>query len=268
MATSSRTRSGCSATATLAAQTELHSRRWQPNKRSRRDGAAFDAGHTPSALRLYEYSHRAAKEADDRELAANALIQIAYATGQRDSVDAADAACEIVHPSASAKSRALLESRRASSHAVAGDARTAAQALDTARNILATADAASAPHWSSWVDATELDIMTGRVWAVLHDPGRAIPALERALATFPDHWARDKALYLTWLADAHIDAGNGEEADAIAEKALTLASRVASIRPLARVREVSMRLVLLRTPAGRRLAEQAAGIKLPIPAHL
>lgn len=68
--------------------------------------AAFDAGHTAAALRLYEYSHRVAKEADDLELAANALIQIAYATGRWDSVDAADAACKTVHPGASAKSRA------------------------------------------------------------------------------------------------------------------------------------------------------------------
>jgi transcriptional regulator with XRE-family HTH domain len=230
--------------------------------------AAFDAGHTAAALRLYAYSHRAAGEADDQELAANALIQIAYATGQRDSVDAADAACRTVHPTASAKSRALLESRRAWSHAVAGDARNAAQALDAARQILATADAAPAPHWSSWVDATELDIMTGRVWAVLHDPSRAIPPLERALATFPDHWARDKALYLTWLADAHIDAGDGAEADAVTEAALALASRVASVRPLTRVREVSERLVVLGTPASRRLATRAAEVMLPIPAQL
>ena len=110
--------------------------------------------------------------------------------------------------------------------------------------------------------------MTGRVWAVLHDPGRAIPPLERALAAFPDHWARDKALYLTWLADAHIDAGNGEEADAITETALKLASRVASVRPLARVREVSERLAVLRTPAGRRLAAEAAKIRLSIPVEL
>lgn len=230
--------------------------------------AAFDAGHTAAALRLYEYSHRAATEANNLELAANALIQIAYATGRRESVAAADAACETVHPSASAKSRALLESRRAWSHAVAGDARSAAHALDAARNILTTTDAVSAPHWSSWVDSTELDIMTGRVWAVLRDPTRAIPPLERALATFPDHWARDKALYLTWLADAHIDAGNGEHADSITETALTLATRVASVRPLARVREVSERLTAVGTPAGQRLASQAAAVRLPIPAQL
>jgi hypothetical protein len=65
-----------------------------------------------------------------------------------------------VNPGASAKSRALLELRRAWSQAVAGDSRSAAYSLDTARRILAADDSAPAPHWSSWVDSTELDIMT------------------------------------------------------------------------------------------------------------
>lgn len=164
--------------------------------------------------------------------------------------------------------RPSLESRRAWSHAVAGDARSASRALDAARRILADDDSELTPHWSSWVDTTELDIMTGRVWSVLHDPRRAIPPLERALATFPDHWARDKALYMSWLADAHIDAGNTDEAEAIIGTALTLASQVASVRPLARVREVSGRLVGLGTPTGVRLLAQATSIKPPVPAEL
>jgi transcriptional regulator with XRE-family HTH domain len=230
--------------------------------------AAFDAGHTEPAVRLYKYSRRAASEANDHELAANALIHIAYATATPQAIHAAEAACEEVPSDAPAKTRALLESRLAWSHAVAGDARNAAFALDRAREILAQDDRSPSPHWSSWVDATELDIMTGRVWAVLHEPHRAIPPLERALLGFPDHWPRDKALYLTWLADAHLDAGEAERAAAIARDALTLASRVASVRPIARVRDVADRLADLRIPAGGELAEHLATITLPIPAQL
>ena len=230
--------------------------------------AAFDAGHIERAVRLYEYSRRAADEANDHELAANALIQIAYATGTPQSLAAADAACEAVPSDAPAKTRALLESRRAWSYAVAGDARNAAVALDRAREILARDDRSPSPHWSSWVDASELDIMTGRVWAVLHEPHRAIAPLERALSGFPDHWPRDKALYLTWLADAHLDAGEAEHAAEIARNALTLASRVASVRPIARVREVADRLVGLDVAEGSDLAERLASISPPILAHL
>ena len=230
--------------------------------------AAFDAGHTASAVRLYEYSHRAANEAQNAELAANALIQISYATGTNNALDAAEAACQIVQVDAPARTRALLESRRAWSHAVAGDARSAAIALESARSILSGDQSADAPHWSSWVDSTELDIMTGRVWAVLHEPAKAIPPLERALSAFPDHWARDKALYLTWLADAYLDAGEGEHSATITDDALRLASRVASVRPLARVQQVADRLARYGAPAGRRLVESSAAVRLPIPAQL
>jgi len=110
--------------------------------------------------------------------------------------------------------------------------------------------------------------MTGRVWAVLHEPHKAIPPLERALMGFPDYWPRDKALYLTWLADAHLDAGEAERAAAIAGNALTLATRVASVRPIARVRDVAGRLADLRAPQVGELAERLAAITLPVPTRL
>lgn len=72
--------------------------------------------------------------------------------------------------------------------------------------------------------------MTGRCWTVLHRPIRAIPVLERALGTYCDTQARDKALYLSWLADAYLDANEIEQACA-AGSAVRLASGVGSIRP-------------------------------------
>ncbi|MFG2481697.1 hypothetical protein ACGFSI_02855 [Streptomyces virginiae] len=63
------------------------------------------------------------------------------------------------------------------------------------------------PDWAYWVDLDEIAIMTGRCWAELHRPLRGIPALEDALARYDDTRARDKALYLSWLAAAYLDAG-------------------------------------------------------------
>lgn len=195
--------------------------------------AAFDAGFTDTALRLFHYSRRAAEEAANRELLTNAFVHIAYATGDTESAQAAETACATIGLDAPMKARALLESRRAWSCAVAGDSDGAARALDIARDALEAADDA-APHWCAWVDHAELDIMTGRVWSVLQQPDKATAPLEHALATYPDHWARDKSLYLSWLADAHLDAGDHASAIAAGEQALTLACRVASVRPLAR----------------------------------
>lgn len=204
--------------------------------------AAFDAGFTDIAVTLYTYSHRAAQEADSPELVANACIHIAYATGSTDALRAADSACETIGVEARPRAKALLESRRAWALASLGDREGAARALDAARTALLADDGTDAA-WCAWVDHAELDIMTGRVWSVLHEPEKAIAPLRAALSSYPDQWARDKALYLTWLADAYIDAGDPTTALTMAETASGLAEKVASVRPSARVWEVAQRCV-------------------------
>ena len=52
---------------------------------------------------------------------------------------------------------------------------------------------------------------------------RAVPVLESALARYDDSHARDKALYLSWLADAYLDAGEVERAAAVTSHALASA---------------------------------------------
>lgn len=229
--------------------------------------AAFDAGFTDTAVDLFEYGRRAADEASSKELAANAYVHIAYASSTDDAVRAADSACEAIGDQAPAKARALLQSRRAWSLAAAGDRDGAARALDTARDALQDTDT-DAPHWCAWVDHSEIDIMTGRVWSVLRQPDKAIAPLERALSTYPDHWARDKALYLSWLADAYIDAGADAAAVSATEKALNLAGRVASARPVARLRDVTQRCVVAGIAGGAELARRTASVRPPIPVRL
>ncbi|MEV6278879.1 hypothetical protein [Nocardia sp. NPDC051832] len=230
--------------------------------------AAFDAGFANQALELYEYSRRAAVEAGSPELAANALIQIAYATGSSDAIAAADEACATIGTAAPAKARAMLESRRAWSLATTGDRDGAARALDAAHKALDDNNRQPAAKWFDWVNRSELDIMTGRVWSVLHDPVRATGPLTRALATYPEHWSRDKSLYMTWLADAHFDAGNVEETMALTRRAFALASEVASVRPLSRVRQVSARCVSAGVTGATALHNRVTEGRPPIPARL
>ncbi|MGN2639045.1 helix-turn-helix domain-containing protein [Nocardia takedensis] len=229
--------------------------------------AAFDAGFTDVALQLFNYGRRAAEEADSRDLVANSLVHISYATGTAESSAAAESACAAISPDENAKARALLDSRRAWSYAVAGDRDGAARALDAARNALdGCADAA--PSWCAWVDHGELDIMTGRAWSVLHRPDAAIRPLRRALDLYPDHWARDKSLYLTWLADAYLDEGDLENATAAVEEAFRLAAPVASVRPLARVRAVTRRCAATGSQQGHELARRVATVRPAVPTRL
>ncbi|WP_405968850.1 hypothetical protein OG613_46085 (plasmid) [Streptomyces sp. NBC_00015] len=66
--------------------------------------------------------------------------------------------------------------------------------------------------------------------------------LEGALAGYTDSHARDKALYLSWLADSYLTAGEVEQAATVTGSALDLASGVASVRPRERLASVLCRL--------------------------
>ncbi|MBV2155080.1 hypothetical protein [Kitasatospora sp. SUK 42] len=111
-----------------------------------------------------------------------------------------------------------------------------------------------------WVDLDEIAIMTGRCWAELHRLLRAIPALESALSRYDDTRARDKALYLSWLASAYLDAGEVEYSAAITGKVLDLSQGLASARPAGRSRILLHRLQQHRqlTPVAELLERSAA----------
>lgn len=91
----------------------------------------------------------------------------------------------------------MLHERKAWACAVVGLAAETERALAEAIAALHEADGEPQRDWVAWVDATELQIMSGRCWAELRRPLRAVPALEGALAQYDDSHARDTALYLS-----------------------------------------------------------------------
>jgi tetratricopeptide (TPR) repeat protein len=195
--------------------------------------AAFDAGNQEYAKRLYEESRSAAIEAGDDALAGNALAFLAYqqiGENPQEAVRMATASCEISKEALTGSVGALLHERRAWAHAVSGNASEAQRALAMAEEAL-TRDSESQPDWAAWVDASELQIMTGRCWTELKRPLRAVPVLRTVLADFDDAYARDKALYSSWLAESYLNAGEIEEAAEVASHILDLSAGVASVRP-------------------------------------
>ncbi|MEU8085411.1 helix-turn-helix transcriptional regulator [Micromonospora sp. NPDC049101] len=205
--------------------------------------AAFDAGRHTDANRLYRTSISAAGDANDHALVGNAYAFLAYqqlALG-RPAADTATAACDAA-VAATPTVRALLHLRAAWAHAVAGNADAADRQLAQGTTCLSEHDDRPEPDWVYWVDDVEGEIMTGRCWTVLHRPMRAIPVLERALARFDDTHSRDKALYLSWLADAYLDANEVEHACATAAAAVRLAGGVGSVRPAQRLNSFLNRL--------------------------
>jgi tetratricopeptide (TPR) repeat protein len=208
--------------------------------------AAFDAGWQATASAYYDDSRRAAHDADDRPLEANALALLAYqalTTGQP-AAALAQASCDALGSTAPPRVTALLHERRAWTLASTstGHLNEVERALGIAADALASDDGTSSPDWAAWADATELKIITGRCRTALGQPKQAIPVLGEALADFDDTQARDKALYLTWLAEAYLDAGEPDEAAAIVSHSLTLSTGVGSVRPAQRLRGILQRL--------------------------
>jgi transcriptional regulator with XRE-family HTH domain len=207
--------------------------------------AAFDAGRTTEATALYQASRQAAADAADTALAGNALAFLAYQIIDDNRPTALKMAARAVTEAgcgAPSGVRALLQERLAWAHAVAGHADQSQQALEAAAAALDEIGDAAQPDWAAWVDHRELQIMTGRCWTELRRPLRAVPALTTALAYFDDAHARDKSLYLSWLAAAYLDAGEPDQAAATADRALDLAAEVASVRPRERISPVLDRL--------------------------
>ncbi|MGA5454793.1 XRE family transcriptional regulator [Streptomyces umbrinus] len=200
--------------------------------------AAFDAGRAADATSLYEASHQAAVDANDAALAGNALAFLAYQNvgGNRQAgVEIASRSCATAGSDAPPGVRALLHERLAWAHAVAGQADETGRALAAAEAALAEVEDSPQPDWVTWVDHNELQIMTGRCWTELRRPLRAVPVLKTALARFDNAQARDKSLYMSWLAASYLHAGEVEEAADVTSRALDLSSEVASVRPRQRL---------------------------------
>ncbi len=140
-----------------------------------------------------------------------------------------------VGPGRSAHRRVHTSLSTSSAYACAGQMYQTQRALSSAQAALDQTGEEPSPDWAAWVDATELQIMTGRCWTVMRRPLRAVPELEVGLARYKDSHARDKALYMTWLVEAYLDTNEIEQATTVADRALTLAHDVGSTRPLQRL---------------------------------
>ncbi|MGA6159250.1 hypothetical protein ACPEIC_38580 [Stenotrophomonas sp. NPDC087984] len=127
-------------------------------------------------------------------------------------------------------------------YAAAGNGSETERALSMAEAALSEGDGSPQPDWSAWVDRNELQIMTGRCWTELRRPLRAVPVLEDVLTRYDDAHARDKSLYLSWLADSYLTAGEIEQATTIASRVLELSAGVASVRPRQRLAPILHRL--------------------------
>ncbi len=233
---------------------------------------AADAGRYPAAQRNYLTAVRVARDAGDEQLAASVLGSLSYLRctlgdpGQARTL--ADAGYTRAGRHAAPAVRALLLQRSAWAAARAGDAHRCRSLLDAAAREYDRAH--ETPAWLYWLDRLEFDAMTGRCHAALHRPELAEPLLRPAVERYDPTRPRSAALYLSWLAEAQLDAGEIDLAAGSAVRATRLAVAAGSVRLTERVRELRHRFTPgPDTTGGRRFVQffRTARRYLPVDAE-
>lgn len=219
-----------------------------------------DAGAHQAAARAYLTGVHAAHAAGDTPLAANLLSSLSYQVANvgkpADAVLLARSAERGARHAATARTRALLADRVAWASAKAGDSDGTDRALDAADDALERAAGEEDPDWVYWVSRDELDVMAGRCFAELRRPLKAEPLLSSVLGRYDATFARERSLYLTWLADTFVWAGEIDQAAATATEALELADTVNSARARDRVDVVAEHLHGIRSGAARAFTDR------------
>jgi tetratricopeptide (TPR) repeat protein len=168
--------------------------------------------------------------------------QVANLDDPQDAILLARSAAAGARGHASATTRALLHERVAWAHARAREIRHAERALAAAETEYERRRTADDPEWVYWLTEDEITIMAGRCYVELGQPDRAIPLLTGVLARYDERQTRESALYTSWLAEAHVQAGDVEHAAALAQRTLELSSSTSSARGDDRVTLLAQRL--------------------------
>ena len=194
---------------------------------------AVDAGAPARAARCHLLGVHAAHAAGDRACAANLVSTLSYQVANegdpRESIELATAAAS-AGPHVSAATRALLGERVAWAHAKAGEVREAERALVEVERAFERRAPGDDPEWTYWLNEDEILVMAGRCYVELGWPRRAIPLLEGVLGRYDERMAREAALYTSWLAEAYLDAGEVDQAAALAARVRELTGSTSSAR--------------------------------------
>lgn len=197
----------------------------------------FDAGRHAGAQSFYITALRASATAGDPATGANILAFMAiqtYSIGNpQDAVNLVRTAQEQIAGHSTPRVRAMLHARAARALSKTGDRTACARELDAARDAYAQGTHDDDPPWSYWLDAGEIEMLSGSSALDLGDPRRALHHFEAAYeaAYAADGYVRDHALYLTRAAQAHLDLGDLDAACVTATKALAQTGGVDSSRP-------------------------------------
>jgi transcriptional regulator with XRE-family HTH domain len=140
--------------------------------------------------------------------------------------------------------RAALCVQEASGHAMVADEPEAQYLFDQAHDLAAsdTTGEARAGH-GSFSTHEYIEMQRASCWLVLGDARRAVATYERSLPGLPPVYRRDRGVALSYLAQAHVAAGELEQAAVSARAALALARPAGLGRVMQGVEQVGASLL-------------------------
>ncbi|MFE0632643.1 XRE family transcriptional regulator [Streptomyces sp. NPDC058864] len=172
----------------------------------------FDQASHGAAQRLWHMALHAAHVADDRDLGAAVLSDLAYqATWLHQPAQAVEILDHARRRTHSPAARSLLDLRRARALAALADPTRCQRALAAAESELDHAAPGTTPPWIAWMSPADLAVDAGRALLDLGKPQRAADALESGLRQLDPARARTRAVFQTYqaegaLADHDLDA--------------------------------------------------------------
>lgn len=207
------------------------------------------------AQRAYGGGRERAAEAGEDALARYVLMsQSEQAHSRRNAAEAVKLAqaAQAGEGELTPAARAWAADLEARAWALAGRPGPCKRKLDEAEGLLgasAEAGRADEPPWIYHFQARSLAVHRGVCLTDLGEAGAAVEALSAAIAGLPADWARDRAYYLSWQAQAHAGAGDLEQAGAVGCEAARLAIQLAHTRTLNKLRDLHTALAATGTHA-------------------
>ncbi|WP_345654332.1 hypothetical protein [Streptomyces tremellae] len=225
---------------------------------------SYDAGHHGLAQRYFLQALRLAQDGNDRRLAGSILSAMSHQAtflGQyTHAATLARAALMGISGVATPTLRAQFHAMEARALARTGDRRATETALGEAARALDASNTTDEPEWITYFDAAELAAETAHCF---RDVRRARQAVEHAENAMSGSHVRSDFFATMVLADAHLHAGDAEEACRVVLDALDLGEQLKSARCVAYLAEFRRHLDALGPSAAHReLAEQAADNRL------
>jgi len=138
-----------------------------------------------------------------------------------------------------ANSRLRTLERVAWADAKSGDLVSCERALGQVEDNFIHTKPEDDPDWVYWLNREEIDVMAGRCYTELKQPGRAEALLKNTTSSYDNALVRENSLYLSWLAEDYILLNEIDLAAEIATRVLELGSRADSARTDERLRHLA-----------------------------